>query len=199
MIEAIILLTIATSVLLGSPGPATLSLAAVGATYGVASGAPYLFGILIGLFLAMVGAVFGVAAVFDQWPAAKWVIQLLGTVYLFYVAFKIASAPVLFNAEAEQREVPGIRDGMLLNLLNPKAYAAFFVLFSQFLVPFENIPTQYLITATVCFAVAIVVDSIWLMVGSAIRPLFSNPKSARIMRVFFGLTIVAATLWTFIR
>lgn len=198
MTEGIIVLTMATGVLLGSPGPATLSLAAVGASYGVSKGAPYLFGILMGLLLAMAGAVIGVAAVFDQWPAAKWIIQLLGAAYLFYIAYKIATAPVLLGETAEN-DIPRFRDGLVLNLLNPKAYAAFFVLFSQFLVPFGNIPASYIITALVCFAVAIVVDSIWLMLGSAIRPLFSRPESARLMRVFFATTIVGATIWTLIR
>lgn len=199
MIEGIVVLAIATSVLLGSPGPATLSLAAVGATYGVSKGAPYLFGILMGLLLAMVGAVFGVAAVFDRWPAAKWIIQLLGAAYLFYVAYKIATAPALLGDEKTTHGVPRFRDGLILNLLNPKAYAAFFVLFSQFLVPIANIPTQYFLTAIVCFAIAVIVDSIWLLLGSVIRPLFSTPRSARIVRMFFAATIVVATIWTLIR
>ena len=71
LIESLIALVIAASVLLGSPGPATLSLAAVGATAGVAKGLPYLAGILVGLACAMAGAVIGVAAIFVQWPQAK--------------------------------------------------------------------------------------------------------------------------------
>ncbi len=42
MLEAIAALVIATTALLGSPGPATLSLAAVGATSGVANMNVYL-------------------------------------------------------------------------------------------------------------------------------------------------------------
>ena len=70
MTEAVIALTIAATMLLGSPGPATLSLAAVGATFGVYKGLHYLAGILLGLTCAMTGAVFGVATIFVQWPCA---------------------------------------------------------------------------------------------------------------------------------
>ena len=196
MIEAIITLIIATSVLLGSPGPATLSLAAVGASFGVSRGLPYLTGILLGLLFAMAGAIFGVAAIFTRWPEAKLVTQLLGAAYLFYISFRIATAPVLSPGDIEQIDIPGMRDGFILNLLNPKAYAAFFVLFSQFLIPLENVRSQYVISYIIIFIIAIVVDSIWLVIGSAIRSMFTNPKSARAIRIAFALSIVLATLWT---
>jgi threonine/homoserine/homoserine lactone efflux protein len=157
---------------------------------------PYLVGILMGLFCAMLGAVFGVAAVFTQWPQAEWIVQLLGAAYLMYVAYRIATAPVLTNGDIEQHTAPGLRDGFILNLLNPKAYAAFFVLFSQFLLPLEDLPAQYLATSLVVFAVAVIVDSIWLAIGSGIRSIFANPRSARATRILFALSIVIATLWT---
>jgi len=168
----------------------------VGATFGVGPGAPYLAGILMGLFCAMLGAVFGVAAVFTQWPQAEWIVQTLGAAYLMYVAYRIATAPVLTNGDIEQRKAPELKDGFILNLLNPKAYAAFFVLFSQFLLPLEKPSAQYLATSLIVFAVAIIVDSIWLAIGSGIRSIFADPKSARVTRILFALSIVIATLWT---
>ena len=199
MTDGIVALSIATGVLLGSPGPATLSLAAVGATYGIAKGARYLFGILMGLLFAMAGAVFGVAAVFAQWPEARWIVQLLGVAYLLYIAYRIATAPVLDKNAQNLSKPPSFRDGFILNLLNPKAYAAFFVLFSQFLLPFPNIAVRYVLTSLVCFAVAIVVDSIWLAIGSAIRLLFTHPHMARAVRIIFALSIVASTAWVVFR
>jgi threonine/homoserine/homoserine lactone efflux protein len=196
MTEAIITLTIATAVLLGSPGPATLSLAAVGATFGVSRGLPYLTGILLGLLFAMAGAIFGVAAIFTRWPEARLITQLLGAAYLFYVSYKIATAPVLMAGESDATNIPKLRDGFILNLLNPKAYAAFFVLFSQFLVPLENVRAQYAITYLIIFVIVIIVDSIWLVIGSAIRSIFANSASARAIRIIFALSIVIATLWT---
>jgi threonine/homoserine/homoserine lactone efflux protein len=196
MIEAIITLTVASGILLGSPGPATLSLAAVGATFGVRVGTPYLAGILMGLFCAMMGAVFGIAAIFTQWPHAEKIVQLLGASYLMYVAYRIATAPVLGDSDFAKHKAPGLRDGFVLNLLNPKAYAAFFVLFSQFLLPLKELSTQYMATSLIVFSVAVIVDSIWLAIGSGIRSIFANPRSARATRILFALSIVFATLWT---
>ena len=195
MTEALIALSIAASVLLGSPGPATLSLAAVGATAGVAKGLPYLAGILVGLACAMAGAVVGVAAIFVQWPQAKLVVQILGAIYLAYIAYRIAFAPIIDADNDGESTTPGFKEGVVLNILNPKLYAGFFVLFSQFLLPLPNAAAQYATTAAVMFVIGIVVDSIWLGIGSTIQALFAHPRYARGVRVLFGLSIIVATVW----
>jgi threonine/homoserine/homoserine lactone efflux protein len=193
--EALIALTIAASILLGSPGPATLSLAAVGATAGISRGLPYLAGILTGLACAMAGAIVGVAAIFVQWPQARIVVQLLGALYLAYIAWRIAFAPIIANSTANGATPPGFRHGVVLNILNPKLYAGFFVLFSQFLLPLPNAAAQYAATAAVMFMIGVLVDTIWLGVGSSIQALFAHPRCARPIRVLFGLSIVVATVW----
>ena len=193
--EGLFALTIAASILLGSPGPATLSLAAVGATAGVAKGLPYLAGILVGLACAMAGAVVGVAAIFVQWPQARIIVQVLGALYLAYIAYRIAFAPIGSDLKEGESAAPRFRDGVVLNILNPKLYAGFFVLFSQFLLPLPNAVAQYVTTAAVMFAIGTLVDSIWLGIGSTIQALFAHPRYARAVRVLFGLSIVVATVW----
>ena len=69
------------------------------------------------------------------------------------------------------------------------------MLFSQFLLPVPNATAQYLTTAAVMFDIGIVVDSIWLGIGSTIQALFAHPKYARSIRVLFGLSIILATVW----
>jgi threonine/homoserine/homoserine lactone efflux protein len=193
MQEAIVALVIATAALLGSPGPATLSLAAVGASSGVSKGLPYYLGILSGLLFAMLGAVVGIATILSKWPQASFSIQLVGASYIFYVAWKIATA----DTASEDGTVnhPGYRDGFILNILNAKAYAAFLALFSQFLLPVDDLRVAYLATATVCFAVAVVVDAAWLFAGGILQSLFREPKTARTIRLLFGLLIVASVIW----
>lgn len=198
MTESLITLLIAATVLIGSPGPATLSLAAVGGVVGFAKGVPYLAGILSGLVCAMAGAVVGVAAIFVQWPQARIIIQILGATYLAYIAYRIAFAPIDENDSDEHQNTPGFRDGLILNILNPKLYAGFFVLFSQFLLPIPDALTRYIATGAVMLGIAIVMDSTWLALGSSLRSLFAHPRYARGIRVLFGLSIIAATAWAFL-
>jgi len=195
MLEAIAALVIATAALLGSPGPATLSLAAVGATSGISKGLPYYFGILVGLLCAMLGAIAGLATVLARWPQASLVIQLLGAMYILYIAWKIASAPTVTEEDSKEIRHPDFRDGFILNILNAKAYAAFLALFSQFLLPIDDLVFAYLASATICFGVAIVVDAAWLVAGGFLQSMFRNPRSARLIRILFGMLIVASVIW----
>ena len=195
MYEQLISLIIATALLLGSPGPAPLALAAAGATYGVKKGVPFLIGILLGLAVAIVATTMGIVAIFSAFPGVKFTVQILGALYIVYVAQKIARAPVL-NPEVEASEKPlRLIDGFVLNLLNPKAYAAFLALFSQFLVQFDSELYSYIFTGIICFLVAVVVDVSWLLLGGVLRPLFEEPKPARIMRVSFAVMRVSAVIW----
>lgn len=195
MLEAVTALVFATIALIGSPGPAVVSLAAVGATSGLRNGLPYLFGILTGLLIALIGATIGLATVLLRWPQAGTAIQLVGATYILYVAWKIGSAPVVGGVEGREIQHPTFRDGLVLNLLNAKAYAAFFALFSQFLLPFDNVALAYATSAAVVFVLGIVVDVIWFAAGGFLQSAFSEPRAARIIRIMFALLIVTSVVW----
>jgi threonine/homoserine/homoserine lactone efflux protein len=195
MLEAVTALVFATTALIGGPGPAVVSLAAVGATSGIRNGLPYLLGILAGLFVALVGAVIGLATILLRWPQASTAIQLVGATYILYVAWKIGSAPVIPTADGQEIDHPTFRDGVILNLLNAKAYAAFFALFSQFLLPFNNTVLAYALSAAVVFVLGVIVDVAWFAAGGFLQSAFSEPRAARIIRIVFALLIVASVVW----
>lgn len=198
MIEALLTLVPVVALLLGSPGPAPLALAAVSASFGIKKGIAFLCGILAGLAVAMIGAVIGLSALFSLYPSSRLVVQIIGGLYIFYVAFKIASAPVIIDSKS-QNKTPTFADGFILNLLNPKAYAAFLAIFSQFSLPMQSSSTSLLATASVCMVVALLVDSAWLALGGILKPLFKKPLQARILRIVFAVLMIIAVAWTFLK
>lgn len=199
MVESIIALIAASALLLGSPGPAPLALAATGATYGIKGGIPFLIGILLGLFAAMVGTIIGLGALFTAFPNVKIVVQACGGLYIFYLAIKIATAPVTLTDEIQPHHTRKLFDGFIINLLNPKAYAAFLAIFSQFLLPIADSSYAFILTGIICLSVGTVVDIIWLSCGGIIGPIFRRPRQARILRVIFAILMIVAVLWAFSR
>lgn len=197
MIEAFVSLVVATTLLLGSPGPVPIALAATGAVFGFRAGIPFLIGILSGLAVAISLGSAGLAVLFESAPLSRIVVQICGASYICYIAFKIATAPILTSRDSTSESLPKFRDGFILNLLNPKAYAAFIALFSQFLLPLSSNFAKTATTAVVVFSVAIVVDTIWLAMGGALRPVFESPKFARPVRAVFGALMVVAVLTMF--
>lgn len=192
MAESFLTLMITTTFLLGSPGPATLSLAATGATVGFKRGYPFLIGILAGLAVAISTAAVGLASLFSNFSELRVVAQFAGAFYIVYLAFKIASSPILEGNNDSIESDPKFKDGFILNLLNVKAYAVFLAVFSGFLLPFDSVVLGYVTTGLVCITVATIVDVIWLWFGGAIRPLFLRPRAARHLRVFFAALMIVS-------
>ena len=115
-----------------------------------------------------------------KWNTTSYAAYRSWGLYICFIAYKIASAPVGKGLQASHDGAPGFADGFILNLLNPKVYAAFLAIFSQFLVPATSHTVSYFITGLICFAVAIIVDVLWLALGGLIGPLFQNPKQASV-------------------
>ena len=197
MIEALSSLILATALLLGSPGPVPLALAATGATYGIRRGIAFLVGILTGLAVAITLGSIGIATLFNTFPPSRYLVGVAGALYICYIAIKIATAPILTEQDELEAQAPTFRDGFILNILNPKAYAAFVALFSQFLLPFSTELISTAVTALVAFGVAILVDGAWLILGGVLTPLFRSPLLARPIRVLFGVLMVAAVIFAF--
>lgn len=197
MLDAIFHLVIATSLLLGSPGPAPLALAATGATFGVRKGTPFLLGILAGLLVVTMGSALGVAGLIASLPMLESSLKILGMAYFIYIAYKISSAPVL--SDSLGFDSPSFIDGFILNLVNPKAYAALFALFSQYLVPLDDPLERYLMTGLICLLVATLVDSLWLCMGRLLKPVFTRPNQARIVRAVFAILMLFVVISAFTR
>jgi threonine/homoserine/homoserine lactone efflux protein len=49
----------------------------------------------------------------------------------------------------------------------------------------------------VCLVVAIVIDTAWVLVGSALRRLFAHPVYARPLRLLFAFLMLSAVALTF--
>lgn len=177
--------------LLGSPGPAPLALAASGAIFGFRSSIPFLVGILIGLAVIIVASIAGINLLFEAHPRLRFTLQVVGGLYILYIAFKLASAPIQTNG-VDHRTLPSLLNGVILNITNPKAYAAIFALFTQFSLPIASQLTSYLLTGLVCFTIAVIIDTAWLIAGHPLRQLFSHKTYARPVRIIFAAMMILA-------
>ena len=195
--ETIVSFLAAAFALAGSPGPNTLSLAAVGAAYGARRGSGFLLGLTLGMaiVIALVGT--GVASLVFTLPGAAPVITALAAAYFIYLAWRIATAPPLVGGN-EDGKPPSWIAAILISLANPKAYAAMAAMFSGFTL-IESTPVSDAIAkAFVLLGVIAMVNVIWLFASSALTPLFRSPRSSRIINIFFAaallMSVAAAAL-----
>lgn len=177
--------------LAGSPGPATLSLAATGAAFGARRGLGYMAGIVIGMVIVMCIIATGVTGMMLAIPGATPVVASMAGAYIVYLAYRIATAPPLEENTGQHRQ-PSFIGGVFLSLVNPKGYAVMAALFSGFLLVGERLHLDAALKIIILVAILIVVNVAWLFVGAALNRLFREPGINRAINVTFAVLLVAS-------
>jgi threonine/homoserine/homoserine lactone efflux protein len=177
--------------LAGSPGPATLSLAAAGAAFGSRRSLGYMAGQIAGLIIVMGITASGMAGLLLAVPGVAPVVLAASAGYFVYLAIRIATAPPLTDAAIENSR-PSFPAGFLLSLLNPKGYAAMAALFSGFILVRERIAMDAAMKMAILLAIIVTVDIAWLSAGAAMTALFRNARMNRIVNIGFAVLLVAS-------
>jgi threonine/homoserine/homoserine lactone efflux protein len=177
--------------LAGSPGPATLSLAAAGAAFGVRRALGYMAGLVVGLLAVMGLTAAGVVGLLLALPGATPVVAVLAAAYFVYLAFRIATAPPLAEAAAVRR-APSFAGGLLLSLVNPKGYAAMAALFSGFVLVARHLAWDVAAKMAVMVAIILAVDVAWLFAGAALTRVFREPRLNRAVNLAFAVLLLAS-------
>jgi threonine/homoserine/homoserine lactone efflux protein len=196
-VEGLLGFVLAGFALAGSPGPATLSLAATGAAFGARRGLGYLTGIVIGMVGVMAITASGVAGLLLAVPGATPLVSTLAALYFGYLAVHIATAPPL-EQTTRQRRQPSFGGGVFLSLANPKGYAAMAALFSGFVLVRGRLELDVTLKMAVLTAIISAVNVAWLFAGAALTRCFHEPVANRAINLAFAALLVASVafaLW----
>lgn len=181
--------------LVGSPGPATLSLAATGAAFGVRRSLGYMAGIIAGMVIVIGVTVSGVTSITSALPGATPVLTALAATYIGYLAYRIATAPAL-AAQVSQVRRPSFTAGILLSLVNPKGYVAMAALFSGFVLVRDPVGLDVALKVAILVPMMIVVDTAWLFAGATLTRYFREPGINRIINVVFAALLIVSVAFT---
>ena len=178
-------------VLYGTPGPAIISLTASGAAYGFRRSVPYLLGLVAGTLVTVSVAAFGLGYLFTEFPVVYETLRYLSLAYIFYLAYRIARGNM---AESEDPKPWHLGHGILLSLVNPKAYVAAIAIITQFATAGEAYTRSVAILTVVIAIVLSIVDTAWLYAGQWMKTLFSSPGAARALNWTLAIVLVASVL-----
>lgn len=192
--DEVIAFMLAGFALIGSPGPATLGLAATGAAFGVHRGLGFLAGIVLGVLTVLAIIASGVTGLVLALPGAAPAIGLIAALYIAYLAYRIATAPPLAE-DSRRGRAPSFLGGYVLALANPKAYAAMAALFSGFVLVARSPVQDALLKALIVTAIMIAVDLAWLSVGAALTRLFQHPTLNRAINLAFAALLLASVVF----
>lgn len=183
--------------LAGSPGPATLSLTATGASFGAGRGVAYLIGIVVGMVLVMAAVAGGLVGLLMAAPGVTPVVTVLAAAYFLYLAWRIAMAPPLTDASA-QRRAPTFVAGLALSLVNPKGYAAMAALYWGFVLVPDRLGVDIAAKMATLTLIIVAVNVGWLLAGAGLTRFLREPRSNRVINVAFAVLLVASVALAFL-
>jgi threonine/homoserine/homoserine lactone efflux protein len=184
-------------VIMGSPGPATISLVAAGSAYGVRRSLPYLGGIIAGTALVLVAVASGITAALLALPAIAAVLVWASAAYILWLAYRVATAPPLAEPDAAAG-AGSFAGGALLGAANPKAWVAIAAVFASVRLA-RAAPADAAAKVAVLSAMIVLICGTWLVAGTSIAPLLRDPRRARVVNVVLALALVAATALAVLR
>lgn len=167
---------LAVLLLLVTPGPGVLSTAGVGAAFGFNAGLRYVTGLFIGTNLVALIVVSGLAAVILATTWARNTLLVASAIYLLYLAARIAFAGKKI-AFIHAEEIPGLRAGLLLQLINPKAYAVNMTWFTGFVLFPDSLLIETLVKFLVINLIWVPIHLIWLAAGNLVNQLDLSPQT----------------------
>jgi len=189
------MLTFAISVflLIVTPGPGVLSTAGFGAAYGFKKSLSYVFGLFLGTNLVFLAVASGLIAVLLSIPSLRIFLLILSTCYLFYLASKIALAGSNI-AFIKAKAPPGITSGVLLQVINPKAYVVNTTFVSGFAFYQSSFAIELIIKFFIINAIWIPLHLIWLYAGTILHDLNLSNKNQRIINLMLSFSMIAAVV-----
>jgi threonine/homoserine/homoserine lactone efflux protein len=180
--------------IMGSPGPATISLTATGSAYGVRRSLRYLLGIIIGTWIVLIAVATGITASLLAIPVLRSVLLAASVAYLAWLAFHIATAATpTGDSTPPSGHAPSLRGGTLLGVANPKAWVAIGAVFASGRLA-SDAATDAALKVAVLALMVVLISCTWLLAGASLAPLLRAPRVARIVNVVLAATLVAATV-----
>jgi threonine/homoserine/homoserine lactone efflux protein len=177
--------------IMGSPGPATISLVTAGSVYGVRRSLRYLAGVVAGSTIVLVAVSTGITAALLAVPVLGTVLVWVSAVYIMWLAYRIATARPLSEPAAASKAF-SFAGGALLGVANPKAWVAMAAVFASARLA-DTATADATAKVAVLTAMIVVICSTWLVAGTSIAPLLRDPRRARLVNVALAVAVVGAT------
>ena len=177
-----------------TPGPNNIMLLASGAQFGYQKTLPHILGILIGIASMLVLSLLGLGLVFERYPILYDALKIVGTIYLFWLAWKVATASTdvnSLNVKKTKTKPMSLLNAILFQYVNPKAWAMTIGSISSFTLAGEHYVESGL-WIMFCFATTgFVAISLWAYLGVNIAERLTTSTRKKVFNYTMGLMTVA--------
>ncbi|CAM8672474.1 RhtB Putative threonine efflux protein [Comamonadaceae bacterium] len=182
-----------------TPGPNNTMLMASGVNFGFRRSQRHLWGVNLGFTFMLLCVGLGLHSVLDRFPQFYDVLRYLGSAYMLWIAWKLASArpAPTSSATAAEPGKPAILRPMgfwaaaAFQWINPKAWVMAVTCMSTYLSPNAG-AAQVALLAGLFMVMGAPCSAFWVGFGQAMRGLLQDPLRLRIFNITMALALVAS-------
>lgn len=178
-----------------SPGPVNIITLSIGANGGIRSALPFVSGATVGFTLLLLLIGLGAGQTIMSAPYFIDVISVIGTVFLCYVGYKIATTDG--NVDVKEESMPNFTHGFFLQWLNPKAWAACLAGVALFTSPESS--GQLFTFVSIYFIICFFGIGSWAVFGDKALFLINNPERMRFFNRAMGGMLIVVSLFMFFK
>lgn len=181
-----------------TPGPNMTWLALLAASRGKVAGLLAVAGIALGLTIAGAIAAFGFSKIIETNPNIFLILRWAGTLYILYLAFGALN----FSSEVKNKkfEATSLRyffQGLLINILNPKAYLFYAAVLPKFIDSSKNIFLQLITLTIIYIIVATLIHAIIAILAGKFTNFLTDSKRTKILGRSFAILLALVAIWFF--
>ena len=191
-------LILASTVVMGSPGPSTMSALAVSAAFGLRRSMVYVLGLMLGTGAVLIAVATGVVAMLLSQPALGRVLIYASAAYVLYLAWQIAVAPPLEDQPADVPS-PSFAPGFVLALANPKAWFAIAAVFTASTLVAGSSALNAALKVAVLSIMIIAIHLAWVFAGASLSRFLRDPVISRIANITFAVVLAATAILPLLR
>ena len=157
-----------------TPGPNNVVASYSGFNFGIKKTIPHILGVTLGFTSLVIFLSIGLINFFKLFPVIQTIIKYLGTLFLIYLAYKIAFSK---SSEDGRTENPvKFLETFLFQYLNPKGVTVAIIVVSTYVELGENYFNYATQVITLAFLFSITSITLWTFIGKFLRKFATNDK-----------------------
>lgn len=175
------------------PGPNNLLSAVHSSKFGFNKTLPLISGMVIGWFL--LGVVVGFGALFiEKDSTLLTALTYIGVSYMIYLSYKITFSSSTEDSNISSEEL-GINTGIILQIVNGKAFIHLLILMTVFGTAFGTDIMGKMIIALLNVSIKLMGWITWALFGSALKIKFNDARSGVLINRAFGFSLFCVAIW----
>jgi len=172
-----------------SPGPNNIVASYSAFNFGLVKTVPHMFGVIFGFTTLVVLMNFGFINIFKKLPILQEVLKYTGSIFLIYLAFKIAFSKVKSNSSSNN-PVKFI-ETFFFQFLNPKGVIVSIIMVSTYVESGKNFINYSSWVIGVAFFFACFSIMFWTLVGKFLRKFATNEKFIKRFNLVMSFLLVS--------